>query len=102
MSLKVTLPALSLAILLTQTSVTDAETERRIFVVREGASASLLDDKFDFKVLKLRGYNIEVKVLGEKRALKIGESLSPENSACSVTFEEIATETRLARFTTDC
>jgi len=34
--------------------------------------------------------------------LKIGDTLSAQGADCSVTFQEIATETRLARFTADC
>ncbi len=102
MLFNIPLMALSLTLLLAQTSVTASESGPWIIVVRERASASLLEGTFTFKVLKLRGYTIEVKVLGEKRLLKIGDSMSPEGAACSVTFEEIATETRLARFSTNC
>jgi hypothetical protein len=83
--------------------VTLADTQQRTIVVRERASASFLNDEFTFKVLKIRGYTIKVRVGdGENRELKLGESISPESSECAVVFEEIATETRIARFTTDC
>jgi hypothetical protein len=36
------------------------------------------------------------------RLLKLGEALRPENSDCALVFTEIATETLIARFTTDC
>jgi hypothetical protein len=96
------LPAAFAVLLVAFPSITDAEIKHRTIVVRERNSAELLDGAFVFKVLKLRGYTIEVKFLGQKQSLKIGESLSSPNGDCNVTFDEIATETRLARFSTDC
>ena len=83
-------------------TVTHADKEQRTIVVRERATASLLNGEFSFKVLKIKGYSIEIKVGGEKRVLKIGQSISPTDANCSVIFEEIATETRIARFITNC
>lgn len=83
-------------------SFTYADTQQRTIVVRERATASLLDGTFTLKVVKIKGYTIDVKVDGKKQALKIGQSVSPPTSDCSVTFVEIATETRIARFTTNC
>lgn len=83
-------------------SIARADTQQRTIVVREWATTSFLNGTFIFKVLKIRGYTIDVKIYGKKQVLKIGQSISPENADCSVTFEEIATETRIARFTTNC
>lgn len=88
--------------LLAEPTMTLADAEQRTIVVRERATASLLNGAFAFKVLKIRGYSIEIKIFGEKRVLKIGQSIAPESAECSVVFKEIATETRLARFSTDC
>lgn len=96
------LPAFFAALLVTFPSLTDAKTEHRTIVVRERNTAELLNGAFVFKVLKLRGYTIEVKFLGQKQSLKIGETLSSPNGDCNVIFDEIATETQLARFSTDC
>ena len=100
--LSVPLRMVFVTVLAIQPHLAQADTQERIFVVRERASASLLDGAFEFKVLKLRGYTIEIKAFGEKRSLKIGESFSSKDMECTVTFKEIATETRLARFATDC
>ena len=74
----------------------------RTLVVRERAAASLLDDSFTFRVMKLKGYSINIMFLGEKRKLKLGDSFGPADSACTVVFEEISPETRIARFQTNC
>jgi len=88
--------------LLVPASFAQAEPEPRVFVVRERATASLLGGELTFRVLKIRGYTIDVKAFGKKRMLKIGDTLSAQSADCLVTFQEIAAETRLARFTTDC
>ena len=88
--------------LIAEPSFTRADTLQRTIVVRERATASFLNDTFTFKVLKIRGYTIDVKISGKKQALKIGQSISPISAECSVTFKDIAIETRIARFTTDC
>ena len=99
---KIPILAFIFGFLVAEPSITHADTEPRIIVVRERATASLLNGTFTFKVLKLKGYTIEIKVDGEKRSLKIGQSISPASVNCTVTFEEIATETRIARFKTNC
>lgn len=79
-----------------------AEGETRVLVVRERAEASLLEGGFTFRLLKIRGYSIDIAVDGARRVLKLGEGFSPAGAACSIVFEEISPETRLARFATDC
>ncbi|WP_222435013.1 hypothetical protein [Falsiphaeobacter marinintestinus] len=79
-----------------------AGTETRTLVVREGATASLLNGAFTFKVLKLNGYSIRVKVADQILVLKTDQSFAPTDTGCTVVFEEVATETRLARFLTNC
>jgi hypothetical protein len=71
-------------------------------VVRERAVTSLLDGTFTFKVLRIKGYSIEIGISGTNQVLKIGQSFSPPSADCTVVFAEIATETRIARFTTNC
>ena len=99
---KVPFLAVIFGFLVAQPSITLADTQQRTIVVRERGTASLLNATFTFKVLKIKGYTIDVKVAGKKQVLKIGQSISPTSAECSVTFEEIATETRIARFTTNC
>lgn len=82
-------------------SITRAETQHTV-VVRERATASFIGGTFTFKLLKINGYTIDVKVADKKQVLKIGESISSESAECSVVFEEIAIETRIARFRTNC
>lgn len=94
--------AFTFGFLIAEPSFTRADTLQRTIVVRERATASFLNDTFTFKVLKIRGYTIDVKISGKKQALKIGQSISPISAECSVTFKDIAIETRIARFTTDC
>lgn len=74
----------------------------RTLVVREKATASLIDDSFSFRVMKLKGYSIDIMLAGGKRKLKLGDSFGPKDGACTVVFEEISPETRIARFQTDC
>jgi hypothetical protein len=96
------LPIFLLSCLFAPPQRTLAEEGLRTLVVRERAETSLLDGTFSFRVLKLRGYSIDVRVAGEKRTLKIGESFAPSGGTCSVTFRKISPETRIARFLTDC
>lgn len=79
-----------------------AEENHRTIIVRERAVASLLDGGYQFKLLKIKGYSVEIKAAGEKLVLQVGQSFSPLDAECQVVFEEIATETRIARFRTDC
>ena len=79
-----------------------ATAEERTLVVRERNTANLLDGAFSFRVLKLRGYSIDIRVGDERRVLKIGQAFSAPNGACTVTFRKISPETRIARFRTDC
>ena len=74
----------------------------RTVVVREKAEASLMDGAFTFKLLKMRGYSVDIRVAGEKRVLKIGDRFTPGSGSCEVIFEENSPETRIARFATDC
>jgi len=103
---KTVLCALAVVFFCAGPSVTQANSEpdatQRVFVVREGAVASLLNGDFKFKLLKINGYSIKVKISGQVRLLSLGQSFSPEGAACSVNFTEIASETRIARFSTDC
>jgi hypothetical protein len=95
--------ALLIFILVAQPIVARSDTSQRAIVVRERASASLLNNEFTFEVLKIRGYSIKIRAAGEdSRVLKLGESIYPENSECAVVFTEIASETQIARFLTDC
>ena len=77
-------------------------TEQRTIVVREHAVADLLNGALTFKLVKINGYSIKVRVSGKDMVLKVGQSFSGTTVDCSVIFEEIATETRLARFKTNC
>lgn len=79
-----------------------ADDRFRTLVVRERATASLADDTITFRVMKLKGYSVDIMLEGKKRTLKLGESFGPEDAACQVIFEEISPETRIARFLTDC
>lgn len=79
-----------------------AEDGFRTIVVREKTSTALINDSFTFKVMKLRGYSIDIMLAGEKRKLKLGDSFGPTDSACAVVFHEISPETRIARFQTNC
>lgn len=99
---KIPIITLIFGFLVVEPSIIHAETQLRTIVVRERATASFINGTFTFKVLKVNGYTIDLKINGKKQVLKIGQSFSPENADCSVTFEEIATETRIARFATDC
>ena len=76
--------------------------EQRVMILRERKSIGLLDGTFPVQLLKIRGYSIDVRIEGEKRTLKRGESFGPASGACSVTFQKISPETRIARFLTDC
>ena len=79
-----------------------ADSDMRVLVVRERATASLSEGKLVFKLLKIRGYSIDIRIDGEKRRLKLGEAIAPARADCTVIFEEISPETRIARFRTDC
>ena len=79
-----------------------ASDDLRTLVVRERATASLLDGAFSFKLLKIRGYSVDVRINGDRRLLKIGQSFSPDQADCTVVFTKISPETRIARFKTDC
>jgi len=80
-----------------------ADPNQRTIVLRERASTTLLYGSFSFKLMKMRGYSIDIKIAdAPKRTLKLGQSFTPPKSTCSITFEENSPETRLARFKTDC
>ncbi|MDG1210089.1 MAG: hypothetical protein P8Q48_09805 [Paracoccaceae bacterium] len=79
-----------------------SDDDQRTLIVRERATASLLDDSFTFRVMKLKGYFVDIMISGERRTLKLGDSFGPAEGACTVTFHEISPETRIARFKTDC
>lgn len=78
------------------------DTGQRVVTLREQASVELLDGGFSLELLKIRGYMINVRVNGHKRKLKRGDSVSPQGAECTVTFQKISPETRIARFLTDC
>ena len=71
-------------------------------ILRERASVELLDGALSLELMKIRGYTIDVRIDGQKRKLKRGESFGPASGACSVTFQKVSPETRIARFLTDC
>lgn len=79
-----------------------AEDGFRTLVVRERATVTLSEDALTFRVMKLRGYSIDIMLAGAKRTLKLGEGFGPADDACRVIFHEISPETRIARFRTDC
>lgn len=79
-----------------------ADADKRTLVVRERTIVSLLGGDFVFKLLRMRGYSIDVSVAGQRRALKFGDAIMPPGADCQVVFEEISPETRIARFVTDC
>ena len=79
-----------------------ADPNSRTLVLRERTTATLLDGGFAFKLLKIRGYTVDVRIDGERRKLKIGDQFPAGDADCSVVFEEILPETRIAHFQTDC
>lgn len=78
------------------------EPGQRVLILRERTSLQLLEGAFTLELVKIRGYTIDVRIAGQKQKLKRGESFSPANGGCSVTFQKISPETRIARFLTDC
>ena len=76
--------------------------EQRVMILRERASVELLDGALSLELMKIRGYTIDVRIDGQKRKLKRGETFEPRNGVCSVTFQKISPEARIARFLTDC
>ena len=95
-------PLIAIALLVVSGAAPNADEAMRTLVVRERATASLLDDSFTFRVMKLRGYSIDIMLRGEKLTLKLGDAFSPDHGACTVVFRKISPETRIARFQTDC
>lgn len=94
---------LSCLMAVSSAAVTNASDDGfRTLVVRERATATLIDDAFTFRVMKLKGYSVDIMLAGQKRKLKLGDSFGPADASCTVTFEEISPETRIARFLTDC
>lgn len=87
---------------MTHAAAAYADTEQRVVILRERATLQLLDGAFTIQLLKIRGYTVDVRLDGEKRTLKRGQTFGPDNGACSVTFQKISPETRIARFLTDC
>ena len=83
-------------------ALADKESDQRTIILRERASASVLDGAFSFKLLRMKGYSIDVRVAGRKQTLKFGDALEPSGADCTVVFHEISPETRIARFRTDC
>lgn len=79
-----------------------ADPNSRTLVLRERVTATLLDGDFAFKLLKIRGYTVDVRIDGERRNLKIGEQFRAGDADCSVVFEEVLPETRIVHFQTDC
>lgn len=95
-------PLLFLAISLAMLAPAMSDTDQRVVILRERTSVQLLDGTFSLELLKIRGYMIDVRIQGEKRKLKQGESFSPESGECTVTFQKVSPETPIARFRTDC
>ena len=97
------LPSAGLAVFLSvPAQPVQANPDMRTLVVRERNAATLLDGTFTFRVLKLRGYSIDVRLPDGKRVMKMGQSFAPDGADCSVIFKKISPETRIARFLTDC
>ena len=96
------LPVLLAISTMTHAAAAYADTEQRVVILRERATLQLLDGDFAIQLVKIRGYTVDVRIDGEKRTLKRGQTFGPANGACSVTFVKISPETRIARFLTDC
>ena len=94
--------AIVIAVLIAGPTLAQAGEPHRTVVVREGKTAAFLEGAYPLKVLKIKGYSVDVRVDGARRVLKLGQSISPDGAGCSIVFEEISPETRIARFATDC
>ena len=99
---KLPVAASFLAIVLATGTQVQADLDERTIVLRERGEMSLLNGSFTFKLLKIKGYSVDVRVGGQRRNLKFGEAFSSPEGECSVKFDEISPETRIARFLTDC
>ena len=95
-------PVILLAVLLVIPATAFPDTTRRIVILREGASRTLDNGKLTLELLKIRGYTVDIRFQGDKQKLKRGDSLRVAGSGCSVTFQKVSPETRIARFLTDC
>lgn len=93
---------LLLATLMAMPALAISDTGQRVVILRERASVELLNGSFTLELLKIRGYMIDVRIEGEKRTLKKGETFSPKSNECSVMFQKISPETPIARFLTNC
>lgn len=93
-----------LAVAATFGPVPDARADEglRVLPVRERAEAVFANPALTFRLLKIRGYSVDVRMGGERRKLKLGQSFAPDDAGCTLIFEEISPETRIARFATDC
>ncbi len=96
------LPTACLIIALGMSGVMAETSKERTIIVRERNTASVLDGAFSFKLLKMKGYSVDIRVDGTKRTLKFGDAITPPGTDCTVVFHEISPETRIARFLTDC
>ncbi len=94
--------AIIVAVVLAGSLVAHADTAQRTFVLREKAVASFLSGAFSFKLVRIDGYSVVVRITGKNRKLKVDQSFSPSGTNCKFVFKEIATETRIARFSTNC
>ena len=83
-------------------ALVQASGEQKTVIVREGKTIDLGDGAISFRLLKIKGYSIDVRIEGARRKLKLGETLTSNDGHCSITFHEISPETRIARFRTDC
>ena len=83
-------------------AIADTKADQRTIILRERASASVLDGAFSFKLLRMKGYSVDVRVAGQKQTLKFGDAIAPAGANCTIVFHEISPETRIARFRTDC
>ncbi len=90
------------AFLVVGVSISCVGAEERTIVVREQTISEPLSGQFTFKVVRIEGYSITIRVSGKNRVLKVGEAFSTPSADCTVVFEEIAVETRVARFKTTC
>ena len=82
--------------------IANATTSERVLAVREGKTASINDGARNFTLLKIRGYSVDVRVEDVRHKLKIGETVPLGDATCSVRFQKVSPETRIARFRTDC
>lgn len=93
---------LLLTALLLITAAATADAAKRVVILREGASLTLDNGNLSVELLKIRGYTVDIRARNAKQRLKLGDTVTAAGSGCSVTFQKVSPETRIARFLTDC